>query len=115
MINPIKTERYTFRMTVAERRELDYACRCLKVDRSTMLRALINRLQGMEFEEHELVPLPVGMAAAGSKVASAHGKRGMASRWHGKKPKKKKAKKKTATKAKRKNVKKKKKAKRKSK
>jgi hypothetical protein len=81
MIKSSKTERYTFRMTTRERRELDYACHCLGCDRTTLLRALINRLQGMEFDEDELVPLPVGMAAAGSSVASAHGKRGMAARW----------------------------------
>jgi hypothetical protein len=85
MIKPLKTERYTFRMTVQERRELDYACRCLDCDRTTLLRALINRLQGMEFRDDELIPLPIGMAAAGSAVASAHGKRGMSSRWGSKK------------------------------
>ena len=93
LIKPTKTERYTFRMTVDERRELDYACRQLNCDRTTLLRALINRLQGMEFEEEELIPLPVGMAAAGSHTAAAHGRRGMASRW-GKVKKKSKKKKK---------------------
>ena len=87
-IKPTKTERYTFRMTINERRELDYACRELGCDRTTLLRALINRLQGMEFDEKELTPLPVGMAAAGSRTAAAHGRRGMASRWGKKKAKK---------------------------
>ena len=88
MIKRTKTERYTFRMTIEERRELDYACRELKCDRTTLLRALISRLQGMEFDEEELIPLPVGMAAAGSRMASTNGRRGMASRWGHKKKKK---------------------------
>ena len=81
----VRTERYTFRMTVEERELLDFACECVECDRTTLIRALINRLPGMEFDEEELAPLPIGMAAAGSDVAARHGRLGMKSRWGKKK------------------------------